>query len=318
MPHQIRCPRHTTDVNMLPQIVQTTHMGSTDPTFSAEPISKTHVRSLFKWAGGKTRLAPVLAPMIQVLLNKSSGRYFEPFIGGASIPPLLRPAAGLCGDINIPLIGFYQWLIKDHRRLFRLVNQHSALMNKRYYYTLRNNFDTKSSSLNNAAIFYALNRYCFNGIYRTNKNGDFNVPYNYKKRTKLPSADDFAFHSAALSRLEFQASDYRELLQQAKSGDVVYLDPPYPATSETAFFNQYSADAFSHRDLASECRRLDSIGCLWIMSNASTRPIRRLYRENAKSFLNQTRFVSCKRTKLIAREVIIHGLLADGARLVAG
>ena len=123
----------------------------------------------------------------------------------------------------------------------------------------------------------------------------------------MPALTDFHHHAQALKDFHFIAGDYRSILNKAKRGDVIYLDPPYPATSDTAFFNHYSADRFSHLELARECERLDSIGCYWIMSNASTRSIARLYKDFSRESLKQTRFVSCKKEKLVARELIIRG-----------
>ena len=201
------------------------------------------MRSLVRWAGSKKKLLPKLSEY----WKKPYGRYLEAFAGSASLYFHLAPECALLNDINAELIEAYE-VLRDTP-----VDLHSALSSldrtEECYYAVRSLASTSLSKLDRAARFFYLNRLCFNGIFRTNRAGKFNVPYGGERSGAFPALDEWLAASELLKGARMFNLDFEEfLLANAKEGDFVYLDPPY-AVSNRRIFRQYSAQTFGLEDV---------------------------------------------------------------------
>ncbi len=164
-----------------------------------------------------------------------------------------------------------------------------------------------SDSTAQAARFIYLNKTCFNGIFRVNTSGEFNVPYGWKEPPALPGRRELKSASAALQTAVLSIETFEGSLQKAMKGDFIYLDPPYPPLNGTAYFTHYTMDRFSTRDqerLASCFRALDKLGCAIVVSNADTPSIRKLYKGYEWKSLPVIRVLTCKQ-RFSVRELLI-------------
>lgn len=233
---------------------------------------------IVKWAGGKTRLLDELAGRAP----KRFRRYFEPFIGGGALYFHLAPARAYLTDSNRDLIEMYRCVAEDVeaviRKLARLRRAHST----ESYYRVRERWNqgNRTDRAARAAAFIYLNKTCYNGLWRVNKRGLFNVPVG---RYDDPTIyDPAALRAAAetLQRADLTCGDYAEGVAAAGAGDFVYFDPPYHPLTETASFTSYTAANFGpddQRRLADLARDLDERGCAVMLSNSDTPFIRELY-----------------------------------------
>jgi DNA adenine methylase len=264
-----------------------------------------------KWAGGKRQLLWQLYPLAPVKFD----RYIEPFLGGGAlffhlISQISRRLTAYISDINSELINVYV-AVKDYiEKLIKLLKQHEIEYNqapKEYYYKLRSCYNLGSScdKLEKAAQFIALNRTCFNGLYRVNGSGSFNVPWGKYVNPSICDSSNLRNVSIALrySKVEIKVSDYKEmLLENAKEGDFIYLDPPYSPVSSTAYFTNYTTDGFSYKDqkeLAERFRQLDEMKCKVMLTNSNTPLVRELYAPFARHTIevNSKRAINCKASK---------------------
>jgi DNA adenine methylase len=236
-----------------------------------------------KWAGGKSQLMP----QIIRLMPSRFARYFEPFLGGGAVffhTTSINSNAFL-SDINMDLINAYK-IIRNHvEELITALKYHQTEYNKspkRYYYQLR---DTTKvlNKIENAARFIALNKTCYNGLYRVNKNGIFNVPIGRYKNPLICDTDNLQKMSILLrqSASYLGVTDYKKILvEKASKDDFVYLDPPFHPISNTANFTSYTNNGFTFEDqkeLAIVFKELTRRGCKLLLSNSNTEEIRSLY-----------------------------------------
>ncbi len=227
-----------------------------------------------KWAGGKGRLLAQFQP----LFPQRYGRYFEPFVGAGAVFFHLNPEEAHLSDVNFELVNAYQ-VIRDHvDALIATLSDYQH--DKDFYYALRAQDPETLSPVERAARIIYLNKTCFNGLYRVNRRGQFNVPFgDYKNPRILDEAGLRAAH-AALQNVSVTHQGFDAVLAEAKSGDFVYFDPPYHPLSPTASFTSYAADDFGPEDqirLAAVFRRLDAKGVKLMLSNSDTPFIRDLY-----------------------------------------
>jgi len=198
-------------------------------------------RSPIRWAGSKRKLLPVL----RSLAPTKFGTYIEPFCGSLSLFASIKPAKALVGDINEDLIAFYRILRWRPRKVaaltFQLPNSSET------YYELRAQDPTELGSEARAARFLYLNRYCFNGVYRTNRQGKFNVARG-AHMGGIPHEDELVAFAKLLRRVELQAADFVEVVDRSTRGDFVYLDPPY-AGRDVRDRGEYGPQAFKIQDL---------------------------------------------------------------------
>ena len=226
-----------------------------------------------KWAGGKQWLAEVL----RRVNNSSRGRYYEPFLGGGAAFFALRPQDASLSDNNEELIHAYRVVQQHPEELQQLLR--TFKFSRSSYYALR--AYRPRADLQRAARFIFLNRTCWNGLYRVNREGRFNVPFgefahppDFADPVRLLSA------SAALQSVRLRACDFEQAVTDAREGDVVYFDPPYTVAHGHNGFLRYNESIFSWRDqirLAAVFRRLAERGCHCILSNADHPSILRLY-----------------------------------------
>ena len=232
-----------------------------------------------KWAGGKSRLLPELLAR----LPPRWGRYFEPFGGGAALFFALAPEHGVLGDANADLVRMYRALAADADAVIRKLRSHARAHSADYYYGARARWNARRASwalATGAAAFIYLNKTCYNGLWRVNRAGGFNVPCG--RYTNPPICVPHALLAAhrLLQRTELRCGDYRATLEGAGRGDLVYLVPPYEPVTATARFTSYTAHAFGRDDqraLAETARRLVARGCHVVLSNSDTPFIRDLY-----------------------------------------
>lgn len=238
-----------------------------------------------KWAGGKRQLLPLLMGMFP----KEYGSYHEPFLGGgAMLFGMLasgRKATYRASDINSDLILTYL-AVRDHvEDLIKSLKKHDTAFRKdrqRYYYTIR--AQTPSEHVEKASRLIFLNKTCYNGLYRVNQKGMFNVPMGSYTNPNIVNERGLRMASRVLQsdRVCLECNDFENVLDKTKSGDMVYLDPPYYPVSRDGNFTGYTSGDFTAADLermADMCRRLDESGCWVMMSNSSAREVKVLFEE---------------------------------------
>lgn len=235
---------------------------------------------IVKWVGGKTRLIPEIVSR----LPREHGRYFEPFAGGAAVFFHLGPAAAVLSDRNADLIAMYRTVAADPEGVIRRLELHRAAHGETHYYDTRARWNDRSvsaSALDRAATFIYLNRTCFNGLWRVNRAGAFNVPMGRYKNPAIGDPDAIRAAAALLRRATLRCGDYADAVADAGPGDLVYFDPPYDPVTTTANFTSYTGDGFTaddQRALADLVRTLADRGCAVVLSNSDTPFIRSLYR----------------------------------------
>lgn len=260
-----------------------------------------------RWIGGKRRIASRLRRFVP--RDYHSRTYHEPFLGAASLFLALEPQTAHLSDLNNPLIESFRCVRARPGLVARYIAQHAALNSEAYYYKIRHQFNHITRfSYAQAGRFIYLNRTCFNGIFRVNRQGRFNVPYGRRGHPTFPNKLHLRRVSDAMQKATLSTLPYGEALTRARAGDFVYLDPPYPPLNGTSYFRHYTADRFNGADqsaLAATTRRLTKRGCLVMMSNADTSEVRELYRGMFMTALPVVRSVSCKKVKHIVSELVI-------------
>jgi DNA adenine methylase len=268
-----------------------------------------------KWAGGKTQLLPELEKYIP----DNFTRYFEPFLGGGAFFFYLVSSKQLkftayLSDVNKELINAYKVIKDDVEALIELLRIHEKgykLNPNEYYYKLRAE-PKPPTDVESAARFITLNKTCYNGLYRVNKDGMFNVPIGRYKNPLICDSKNLRNVSIALrhTNAHLFANNYQETLELSREGDFIYLDPPYKPTSITANFTSYTNDGFGDKDqiaLYEIFKKLDRKGCKIMLSNSDTPFIRELYHD-FKEYTSQVsvlRAINCKPTRRIGHTELL-------------
>ena len=269
--------------------------------------SPTNLRTYLRWVGGKSRIVSRLRR--HVPRDYRLRTYHEPFLGAASLFLTLRPKSARLSDLNESLIRSFEHVRERPDLVARYLAKHKSLDSSSHYYATREQYNRLSQfSCAQAARFIYLNRTCFNGVFRVNKQGHFNVPYGKLKHPLFPRRSHLQRVSQALQNAKLRAVPYRKALDDAKAGDFVYLDPPYPPLNGTSFFRHYTRDLFNfadQEDLAHAAFQLRDRGCLVMMSNADLPVIRKLYKGMCMRRLEVTRWVTCKNVKHSVSELVI-------------
>ena len=258
-----------------------------------------------KWAGGKTQILSQL----YALTPPEFDRYFEPFLGGGAmffylISDKNKRFTAYLSDINSELINSYIAVKDNVEKLIKFLKRHEIEYKKapaEYYYKLRSK-GKLADYTQRAARFIVLNRTCYNGLYRVNRNGKFNVPLGKYKNPVICNSSNLRNVSLALrhSKATIKVSDYKDiLLENAKEGDFIYLDPPYDPVSSTAYFTKYTHSGFGDQDqkeLADIFRELNDRNCKVLLSNSSTPLVKELYTDFAKHTMevDVLRSINCK------------------------
>jgi DNA adenine methylase len=234
-----------------------------------------------KWVGGKRQL---LAQFRRLNLypperfDIKTGRYFEPFVGGGAVFFDLLPKEGYLSDLNKELVATYNVIKNDVDGLIKSLKKHKT--DKEYFLDIRSQYPQSLSDLNVASRFIFLNRTCFNGMYRVNSKGGFNVPYGKYSNPLICDEDNLKKVSKALKHIEIKHQDYKEVLKKARKGDFVYFDPPYYPVSKTASFTSYTAESFLDKEqieLRDTFLELSKRGCFVMLSNSDTPFINKIY-----------------------------------------
>jgi DNA adenine methylase len=275
-------------------LTQQSLLSSDRPTFRISPF--------IKWAGGKAHLIPHLKPLIPSRIKK----YYEPFLGGAALFFSTfnsgRSFEAVLSDTNAELVSAFN-VVKDSpeelvRHLSKLRKQYLLAPNKeRYYYSIRESELIDGVDL--AARFIFLNKTCYNGLYRVNRDGKFNVPFGHYRNPRIFNEDNIVASSRAFldTQARIFSADYKRATEECEAGDFIYFDPPYDPTSKTSTFTSYTPNGFDRDDqarLADWFAELVSRDCNVVLSNSDTEFIQRLYRRYKKISVEVNRPISCK------------------------
>jgi DNA adenine methylase len=274
-------------------------------------IESAIAKPVVKWAGGKARLLPV----IRRHLPRTFHRYFEPFCGGAALYFSLAPEMATLGDLAVDLIETYSAIACDVESVIRELRVHAlahAADRDSHYYSMRalwNLPDAELGTAQRAALFLYLNRTCFNGLWRVNREGQFNVPIGDYKNPAIERATELRAAAKLLGTTRaIVAGDYRATTGAATRGDLAYLDSPYDGETFTSYTRE-RFDAEAQGELAQHARSLAKRGVHVLMSNHDTWLIRELYPESEGwhvSPISAPRSVAASGSKRAdAREVLI-------------
>lgn len=260
-------------------------------------------RPILKWAGGKTQL---LAEIIPKMPNKY-GRYIEPFFGGGALYFSVRPSGGVIADSNPELVNLYQSVADNVEEVIALLAE--CRNSEDAFYAIRALDYTTLSPTEAAARTIFLNRTCFNGLYRVNKKGHFNVPFGHYKNPKILDEDSLLAASCLLSDTTIICGDYKDVLrEQARSGDFIFLDPPYLPVSAYADFKRYTKEQFyeeDHMELADEVKRLHELGCHVILTNSNHPLVHEQYSLFPTEVIQTKRYISCNGMGRTGEDVIV-------------
>lgn len=282
------------------------------------------MKPVLKWAGGKRQLLKIISSFIN---NETigEGTYFEPFFGGGCVFFSLHPKKAVINDFNEEIINVYKTIKKSPEELVSLLKTHSESNDKDYFYNLRSldreiDFADKKKYTNvfKASRTIYLNKTCFNGLYRVNLKGQFNVPYAYYKNPPICDEENIKEISKFLKESDVQilCCDFEKAVEKAKAGDYIYFDPPYDYEKEDGFVG-YVKEGFSHNDLLrlkKVCDELISRGCKVLISNNDTTFVRNTFKGDNFEIVYETKEISANRSinckgnrRRNAREVLIYG-----------
>jgi DNA adenine methylase len=236
-----------------------------------------------KWVGGKRQLATQFREMDLYPpeeFDPRTGTYFEPFVGGGAMFFDLKPKKAVLSDMNLELVTAYNVIKKDFGKLVKKLKYHKLRDNKEYFLKIRSKDLKKLSDVEIAARFIYLNRTCFNGMYRVNSKGGFNVPYGKNKNPLICDEDNIEKVSRSLKNIQIFHRDYKKVLSKAKKGDFIYFDPPYYPVNRTSSFTNYTKEGFMEKEqieLRDTFLELHKRGCFVMLSNSNTPFINKLY-----------------------------------------
>lgn len=232
-------------------------------------------RPFLKWAGGKSKLVDA----IMARFPRSFGRYFEPFLGGGAVFFGVAPERAVLADMNAELVTTYVALRDDLERVLTALRRHRA--DREHFYAVRAQSSGGLASPTRAARMIYLNRTCYNGLYRVNRSGAFNVPFGKYDNPRICDEENLRAVSRVLQDAVIEHADVFATVAKARAGDLVYFDPPYDPVSKTASFVAYTDRGFSSEDqekLAATFRGLADRGVHAVLSNSDTPFIRKLYK----------------------------------------
>lgn len=240
--------------------------------------SNISVRSqpFLKWAGGKTQLLNELIKRVPLTYNV----YFEPFIGGGALYFAIAPEEAVIADINDDLVNAYLVVRDNPNEVLEALSKYKN--EKDFYYEVRSQDQNKLSDIEKAARLIYLNRTCFNGLYRVNKSGQFNVPFASYKNPNFVQTDRILAASEILKNTDVHHAGFEKVLTEAKAGDFIYLDPPYFPKDVYSDFKRYNKEQFhknDHERLAELYNELTERGCYVMLSNSDTPFTRDLYKK---------------------------------------
>ena len=274
-------------------------------------MSNSNVAPFVKWAGGKRQLLK----QIRERMPKTYNKYFEPFVGGGAVIFDLLPTDAVINDINRALINTYRQICNEPDAFLQRVKELDDAMwedGKEYYYSLREQYNDKlmreEFDLELSALFVFINKHCFNGLYRVNGKGLFNVPYNNSRKA---SCDENAIKATSeyLKNVTILEGDFELACQNARKEDFVFIDSPYAPLNPTSF-ESYTKEGFdieSHKRLADLYDKLTARGCYCMLTNHNTELINELYSNKGYRIdvVSVKRMINSDATNRVGEEVII-------------
>lgn len=272
---------------------------------------KLKIGPFVKWAGGKTQLLERL----EARMPDNYGKYYEPFIGGGALLLDVQPERAVINDINGQLLNVYRQLKIDAEAVIKAVSiLDSEPCDKDRYMAVRKMYNEKIESgildVECAALMIWINKHCFNGLYRVNSKGLFNVPYNNKTNGVSIDEENIRGIGQYLKNADItiRQGDFEEACNDVVAGDFVYFDSPYVPVSETANFTDYTKDGFSledHKRLAALYRRLSDMGVKVMLSNHDVPLVHELYEGFTIEEVEVRRAINSDASKRSGKEVII-------------
>lgn len=274
-------------------------------------MSNSKVAPFVKWAGGKRQLLP----QIKERMPEKYNNYIEPFVGGGAVVFGLLPENALINDINEALINAYRQICNEPDMFLKVINKLDQEMwedGKKYYYSLREHYNDKlmkaEYDVELAALFVFINKHCFNGLYRVNGKGLFNVPYNNSRRYSVDESVIMEV-SEYLQGITIMNGDFQEISASAKKGDFIFLDSPYAPLNPTSF-ESYTKEGFdieSHRRLSKFYDELTAKGCYCMLTNHNTELINELYGNKGYKIdvVSVKRMINSDASNRVGEEVII-------------
>jgi len=228
-----------------------------------------------KWAGGKGQLVSVIARFAPAKYK----RYLEPFLGGGALFFYINPPKSLLNDLNEELMNTYQIVQQKVEPLITLLKTYPY--SKEFYYQLRAQRPETLDRVERAARFIYLNRTCYNGLYRVNKQNQFNVPFGAYSKPVICDEERLRAASRTLQGVSLFSEDYKDFLErEAQADDFIYLDPPYQPASKYSDFKRYTSSQFyesDQKELADWVKKLVGRGCYVLASNSDTPLVREIY-----------------------------------------
>lgn len=271
---------------------------------------------LVQWAGGKRQLLDE----IDARMPHGYKRYYEPFFGGGALFFHLQPSGATVNDLNRSLVNLYEQVrdsLDDYKQVLKKIDNDmpkDETEAKSYYYDMRNRYNLLLSSdtydVETAALLTFINKHCFNGLYRVNSKGAFNVPYNNSLRPSFNPKNTDAV-SSVLKHTHIMCGDFANAVSDAGAGDFVFLDSPYAPLNDTSF-EAYTKEGFiedDHCRLANLFRELDEQGCFLMLTNHDTKLIRELYDGYRIDVVKVNRAINSDASKRYGTEVIITNYL---------
>ncbi len=275
-------------------------------------MANNNLSPFLKWAGGKRQLLDKILDRMPTNYNN----YYEPFIGGGALLFELQPDSAVINDINASLINTYRIIADRPHEFISTVMELDSKMpkdGKTYYYSLRKRYNNKlvkeEYDTELAALFVFLNKHCFNGLYRVNGKGLFNVPYNNSKRESINNESIIAV-SEYLKNVKIMQGDFEKACTTAQKGDFVFFDSPYAPLNPTSF-ESYTKEGFdleSHKRLADLFERLTDKGCYCMLTNHNTELINDLYGNKGYKMdvVRVKRMINSNASKRIGEELILY------------
>ena len=270
---------------------------------TARKLDTVQAKPILKWAGGKTQMLDDLLPKVP----SSYGRYIEPFFGGGALFFALRPENAIIADSNPELINMYRQVANNVEDVISYLKKYENT--SEMFYQVRSLDWNDLTPAEAAARTVYLNRTCFNGLYRVNRKGQFNVPYGKYVNPKICDEENLHAASKALQNTEIVCGDYLLALEHyAQPGDFIFLDPPYLPISEYSDFKRYTKEQFyeeDHVELAKMVMRLHEMGCTVVLTNSNHPLVHELYSSFKIDIIQTKRHISCNGNTRRGEDVIV-------------
>jgi DNA adenine methylase len=282
-----------------------TDTGKLTSTITSKFIPiRSSTKPFLKWAGGKTQIVCTLLNYSPSSFNK----YIEPFVGGGALFFNISPSNGIISDLNEELIITYQEVKRNVREIISILDTYKN--EESFYYKIRKLNTSSLTRSERAARLIYLNKTCFNGLFRVNKRGEFNVPYG-KRTGPFLDKQTLIIASEYLSNAEILHSDYKDILNKyASKGDFIFLDPPYQPVGKFSDFKRYTKEFFYENnqiELAGIFHELVKKGCYVILTNSDHPFIMDLYKGFQIEIIQTKRLISSNPNTRIGKDIVVLG-----------